>query len=158
MNENSLVIALNPFTNKVIFKLSNTNYTLILTPALKEILDIDLDKPELSKTDSSKNYISTTAIDLNYGNRSMFVYCSVASESVVGNVRVPLLRSFPLTGKKSGSTNETFTRLQYVPLKTSVFSTIEIELRSELGNLLDFNYGYTNCVLHFRRATPRVLI
>ena len=156
MKESSLTISLNQFTNRVVFKLDSSYYVLKLTEELQDILKIDDDSSEYNG--NNKKYISQTAVDLNYGNRSLFVYCSVASESVVGNVRVPLLRSFPLTGKKSGSTNESFTRLQYVPLKTSIFDTIEIELRTELGNLLDFNFGYTNCVLHFRRAAPRVLL
>lgn len=162
MNEKSLTIALQKQCNKAIFRLSKSGYELKLTDVLADILDIDPKSFSMVEEGwwsnaRKKTYISRSSVDLNRGNHSMYVYCSVVSDSVVGDKRVPLLRSFPISGKNTGTCSESFSRLQYIPVKSNNFDCIEVNLRNEQGNLVPFNYGHSCCVLHFRRVTPKLL-
>ena len=152
----SLAIKYDKFGHKASFALAATAHVLVLSPLLSDILSIEAS--DYSIEEGVKTYKSKNSVDLNRGNRHMYVYCSLIQDSIVGDSRVPLLRSFPLSGRKAGSVNESFSRIYYVPLKKQTFDNIEIELRNEVGQLIQFQYGHSNCVLHFRRATPRVLL
>ena len=154
----SLEIKYDRYSNRAIFRLLDISHELELSPILSDILSIKEDDHDgRNPFTRGKTYKSTSSIDLNRGNRQMYVYCSIIEESIVGDSRVPLLRSFPLSGK-AGSINESFNRIYYAPLKTLIFDNIEIELRNEVGQLIQFQYGHSNCVLHFRRVAPHVLL
>lgn len=137
----SLVMSLDVHNNTAKFVLTHEAYELKLSNYLADILGIDIKKPVNGKH-GSKVYKSLVPVDLHRGNHSMFVYCSVVSDSIVGDKRVPLLRSFPISDKKQGIASERFTRLQYIPVKSNHFDTIEIELRNETGELIPFNFGH----------------
>ena len=101
----------------------------------------------------TKIYESLTEVDINRGCHTIFVYCNVVSESIVGNVRAPLLRAVTVRGVNGTTTSETFTRPIYVPLKTQSFDSIEIAIKSEDGSLVPFAYGNSFVTLHFRHIT-----
>jgi hypothetical protein len=152
----SLKMSLDVHNNTAKFVLYNEAYELKFSNYLAEILGIN--KYTVPVTNVGKKvYISDVPVDLHRGNHSMFVYCSVVSDSIVGDKRVPLLRSFPISDKKHGIASERFTRLQYIPVKSNHFDSIEVELRNEIGQLIPFNFGHSSCVLHFKRDIPALI-
>jgi len=90
--------------------------------------------------------------DMRRGIYSLFIYCDVCSETVVGNTRVPLLRtvSFPLA-----SFGETISVIYnnpiYIPCMKRTIDSIGIKVCDDSGRLIPFIEGKTLITLHFRR-------
>lgn len=147
----------NDQTNVAKFKLTSTAHELQLSSKLGDILAIpnhvwNLRLAKLN-TEIAKIYESLTEVDINRGCHTIFVYCNVVQDSIVGDVRAPLLRAVTVRGVNGSTTSETFTRPIYVPLKTQSFDSIEIAIKSEDGSLVPFAYGNSFVTLHFRRIT-----
>jgi hypothetical protein len=156
--QGSLTINYNEKTNKARFKVGFITHELHLSPKLSDILAIRKTSWTVPRMkwmqDITKTYESDTEVDINRGCHTIFVYCSIAQDSIVGDVRAPLLRAVTVRGKSGETTHETFTRPLYVPLKTNSFDTIDISIKSEDGSLVPFAYGNSYVTLHFRRVTP----
>lgn len=85
---------------------------------------------------------------------SLFVYSDLCTPYVTGDVQSSLLRIVPFSaaGYTYGSTHcATFSTPHYIPLIRSSFRTIEIDIRSNRGELIPFEYGPLNVTLHFKR-------
>ena len=67
-------------------------------------------------------------------------------------MRVPLLRSSIITGSYGELTKEEYRTPIYVPLRRTVFDTIEVELRSEDGSLIPFETGVSCLTIHFKQV------
>ena len=90
-------------------------------------------------------------IDLDNNLRMLYVYSDIASFSLVGDTRVPLLRVVDTQGTYGQMVSATFTHPHYVPLAHSDFETIEINISNELGKPVPFEFGKSVVTLHFRR-------
>jgi len=95
----------------------------------------------------------TSAVDLNRGYNSLLVYCNVMVDSIVGDVRAPLLRTVNVKGRYGDSVREIFTKPLYVPVRRNRFDTIEISIKGETGRPVSFNSGSSCMTLHFKRAS-----
>ena len=95
---------------------------------------------------------STCQIDLERSRHLIFVYCDLVDYTSVGGVRVPLLRSSIITGSYGELTKEEYRTPIYVPLRRTVFDTIEVELRSEDGSLIPFETGVSCITIHFKQV------
>lgn len=85
-----------------------------------------------------------------------FIYCDIISPQIVGDVLAPLLRVIAMnTLKYTYGTNRmmTFSPPYYLPIMRREFDIIEIDIRSETGEPIPFEFG-TSCIkLHFKRIT-----
>jgi len=97
-------------------------------------------------------YVSTFAADINRSFATMFVYCDVVRESIVGNTTVPLLRTLNVEGRYGDIIQKTYHTPIYVPLQRSYFDSIEINIRDDTGRLVPFESGKAIVTLHFRRS------
>lgn len=85
---------------------------------------------------------------------SLLVYTDICQPFILGDVYAKLLRIVPLdlshyTYGRTLSVN--FSRSVYVPLMCSNFETIEILIRSEIGEKVSLDYGTVTITLHFKR-------
>ena len=98
-------------------------------------------------------YIAQRPPLLNRGIYNFFIYCSICAPVQVGNVKAPLLQTIEVEGGKKWGTPQTlrFTRPIYIPVNTTSFNSIQIEIRDDTGELIHFGKGKTTVTLHLRR-------
>lgn len=86
----------------------------------------------------------------------IYIYSDIVSPIIVGSERVPLLQMFTLdhpnrANLEPGSQNRiTFQSPIYVPISRKTFETINIEVRDDSGELIQFETGKTLATLHIR--------
>lgn len=84
----------------------------------------------------------------------LFVYCDIIEPQMVGDVICPLLRIIPLDPAKyiyGSNKMHVFSPPHYVPVMRREFDIIEIDIRTNSGENIPFQFG-TSCVkLHFKR-------
>lgn len=95
--------------------------------------------------------IGYNAFDVNRGLNFMYVYCDVASDSVVGDTRASLLRVCNVYGKHGRVVHIAYERPHYVPVGRREFGTIGITINNEVGDPMPFEFGISMVTLHFRR-------
>ena len=88
--------------------------------------------------------------DIRHGFYTLYVYCSICEPQVVGDYYVPLLRSIGIQGQDGDIVMKTYEEPQYVPVNTSKFDTIEINIKDDTGENVAFKTGKVICKLHFR--------
>ena len=89
--------------------------------------------------------------DLTGGRQSMYVYSNIASPVLVGDVLTPLLRILPLRGGYGEAVSENFQNVHYLPVASSEFEDIEIDISYSNGQQLSFQSGKLIAKLHFVR-------
>lgn len=159
VTEKSLAIYFNEQNRLATFILNSESYLLKLSSELAYILGIREEDFTIQGEGSaavSAVYISSLPVDLSKGLRRLFVYCSAIAENIVGDRLAPLLRVITIEGLPVGPHSQVFSRLQYYPVKTNIIESIEVNLRTETGELLESNWGHSCTVLHFKRATPKL--
>ena len=83
------------------------------------------------------------------------LYSDIVQPSAVGDSQTQLLRSVPLNYKNYsyGSLQvQNFSKPNYVPLLMNSFRTIDIDIGTQLGQAVPFDYGTLCVTLEFRRA------
>ncbi len=85
-------------------------------------------------------------------NPTIFIYCSVIEPQIVGGTQVKLMRTIAIDGDASNVTISNFNRIHYRPVSKGYIRTIEIELRNNKGEYINFQDGEVNCLLHFRKC------
>lgn len=90
------------------------------------------------------------------GIRQLYIYSSIVEPILVGDVRVPLLRSIWVDSNKHSFGDVVHVRLDspmYLPVSTSSINRIEVNIRDDSGKLVKFPYGSkTSLTLHFRQV------
>ena len=88
----------------------------------------------------------------NYKSAHMYVYPSLVKDSIIGNVFAPIVRVVGLEDKpKREIIHREFTVLHYLPLRSSSFNEVVLELTDGMGNSMKFNQGNSVAVFHFRK-------
>lgn len=84
----------------------------------------------------------------------LFIYSDIIQPQIVGDVMTSLIRIIPLDPTKyiyGAYKMHAFSPAHYLPVMRREFDTIEIDIRTSIGNRVPFQFG-TSCVkLHFRR-------
>ena len=76
----------------------------------------------------------------------------------VGDVVAPLLRVIGVTGKQGDTVRKTYDKPMYVPVRMKNFDSIEIDIRTDTGESVPFQYGKSEVILHFKlRKNPYFL-
>lgn len=143
----SLKMDYNDRTRKIWFKLNRYAHHLTFSPNLAEMLAMPRKRNE-----DDLSFVSETEIDVNRGSHTFFVYCDVVQDSIVGDVKAPLLRTVTARGRYGENVLEVFSKPMYLPLRTNHFDTIRISIKDESGRPIKFNYGNSCVTLHFRRV------
>lgn len=85
----------------------------------------------------------------------LMVYSNICQPYVTGDVRTSLLRVVPLNLRDyvyGGVEIKNFSPPMYLPLLSSSFQSIEIDIRDEQGDPVPFDYGTLTVTLHFKRV------
>ena len=88
--------------------------------------------------------------DINARFSSMFVYCNLVNDQIVGDKKVPLLRAVQIEGKYGDTIRKTYQNPLYTPVGMKQFETLEVYLTDESGRRVPFEYGRSICTLHLR--------
>ena len=92
-------------------------------------------------------------VDLRRGLVSLYVYSSIVEPHIVGDNIAPLLRIVPITGSHGEMVTARFDHVQYIPLLSREFGSVEIEIRYDTGRPVPFERGKVTVTLHFRRCS-----
>ena len=102
-----------------------------------------------SKNVASMSFPAETVVDLRRGFESLYVYSGIVEPRIVGDKIAPLLRIVPITGRHGAMVTASFDHVQYIPVLSREFGTIETEIRDDTGRLVPFGCG--KVTMHFRR-------
>ena len=90
----------------------------------------------------------------NYKGAHMYVYSSLVEDSIAGNVFAPIIRVVGLEDKpKSETIHREFTMPHYLPLRSSSFNEVVLELTDGMDNSMKFNQGNSVVVFHIRKKS-----
>ena len=81
------------------------------------------------------------------------MYSDICEPYITGDVHTPLLRIVPLNMNeyKYGSIEiKNFNTPMYIPLLSTLFQSITIDIKDQDGNPIAFDYGTFTVTLHFK--------
>lgn len=84
----------------------------------------------------------------------LFVYCDIIEPQIVGDVMTHLLRIIPLDPSKyiyGANKMHVFSPPHYLPVMRREFDTIEVDIRSNTGQKIPFQFGTVCVKLHFKK-------
>lgn len=95
-------------------------------------------------------------IDLHYNLNTIYVYSDVVSNSIVSNVKAPLLTMLPVKQKPQDRIIPHYPpRVIYYPVSKTVINEITISMAGDFGKVIPFVPGIeTTIKLHFRIYKP----
>ena len=96
---------------------------------------------------------ASSIVDLRRGFESLYVYSSVVEPRIVGDKIAPLLRIVPITGRRGEMVTTRFDQVQYIPVLSREFGSVETEIRDDTGRPVPFERGKVTVTLHFRRCS-----
>ena len=92
-------------------------------------------------------------VDFRRGFESLYVYSSIVEPRIVGDKFAPLLRIVPVTGSHGEMVTARFDHVQYIPVLSREFGSVETEIRDDTGQPVPFERGKVTVTLHFRRCS-----
>ena len=98
----------------------------------------------------TKKTTSPYTADIDAGFSSVFVYCNLVSDQIVGDKKVPLLRTVQIKGRYGDMITKTYQNPLYIPVGTKRFETLEVYITDDSGRPVPFEYGRSICTLHLR--------
>lgn len=90
--------------------------------------------------------------DLQAGIHALYVYCDLLQFTHVGDIKAPLLRVVNSGGESGEVITRYYERPRYIPLQKKNFDTIQLIIRDDLGDKIQFESGKVLLTLHFRRT------
>ena len=126
---------------------------IVFTPGLGNILGYDErvdDINSFNNADALITLYNTYNIEVNC--QSLFVYYDILEHTIVGDTKVPLLRSISVSGKNGNIIREMFDKPMYVPIQKKHFESIEVDIRTDFGEPVPFVNGKSTVILHFRMS------
>jgi hypothetical protein len=117
--------------------------------------DLYQDEPNFIEINPQvEKYTADLVCDLRRGFYSLFVYCDLCEPVVVGNYKVPLLKTISLQGADGELVNRIYHPIQYVSLQRKQFDTIEVNIKTDAGQTVPFQRGKLLVTLHLRQKKP----
>ena len=111
----------------------------------KDLNEYDFEIPEEIKAEN--------LYDISGGFHTIFVYCDIIKANFVGDSKTQLLRfvEIPYNFGYGDQVHLIFDKIQYFPLITNEFESIEIDIKDDTGKNIPFNFAKNIIVLHFRK-------
>lgn len=131
------------------------SHTFILSEKLVKILGLERSRVISCDGKRESYIIGNRPANLANGLPAvLMVYSNICQPYVTGDVRTSLLRAVSLNLRDyvyGGVEIKNFSPPMYLPLLSSSFQSIEIDIRSEHGLPIPFDYGTLTVTLHFKR-------
>ncbi|EGT43103.1 hypothetical protein CAEBREN_31771 [Caenorhabditis brenneri] len=87
-----------------------------------------------------------------FGNVStIYLYCDIVDPIIVGDQKNQLLSVIPCRGKYGEMIHHTIPHPRYLPIMNNTVDSIKVEFLSEFAEPINFNWGSTIIVLHFKK-------
>ena len=155
---NAPTFGYNNRTKKIFINLHHGD-RLIFKPKLAAILGItDNPSTPLYCEGEKEKWHADEIFDLDGPMHSLYIYCDILEHIPVGDVVAPLLRVVGITGKQGDTIRKTYDKPMYVPVRMKNFDSIEIDIRTDTGESVPFQYGKSEVILHFKlRKNPYFL-
>jgi hypothetical protein len=101
---------------------------------------VGFDLSTISLDPLSFGTMAKQAFDVNRGLNLLYVYCDVATHTIVGDTKTPFLRTCNVTGQHGEFVRHTYVQPHYVPVRRREFDSVEIAINNELGKPMPFEY------------------
>ena len=94
--------------------------------------------------------------DINRGMSSLYVYANVAEPRPVGDMLAPLLRVIPMdSATRTGVKYVEFKNVQYLPVPNTNTDLINVLIRADTGEEIQFRLGKVVLTVVFRRVSAK---
>ncbi|EGT57489.1 hypothetical protein CAEBREN_30351 [Caenorhabditis brenneri] len=95
--------------------------------------------------------VAPSKVDM-FGNVStIYLYCDIIDPIIVGDQKNQLLSVIPCRGTYGEMIHHTIPYPRYLPIMNNTVDSIKVEFLSEFAEPINFNWGSTIIVLHFKR-------
>ena len=91
----------------------------------------------------------------NYKGAHMYMHSSLVEDSMVGNVFAPILKVVLEDKPKNETVHREFIVPHYLPLRSSSFNEVVLELTDGMGNPMKVIQGNSVAVFHFRKKSMK---
>ena len=103
----------------------------------------------------SIKYHGEDLFNLNETIHTLYVYCDIIENMPVGREEAPLLRIVGVDAKQGEIVRKTYDNPMYIPVRIKKFDTVEIDIKSNTGEHVPFQYSKSEVILHFRKQNSR---
>ena len=103
----------------------------------------------------SMKYQGEDLFNLDETIHTLYVYCDIIENMPVGNDEAPLLRIVGVDAKQGEIVRKTYDNPMYVPVRIKKFDTLEINIKSNTGEHVPFQYSKSEVILHFRKQSSQ---
>ena len=136
-------------TNKNRFKMKlDPRYVKKVTISSQLSYILGFDNTEFWESEKDAKFMP----DMNGGVSSFHVYTpDLIEPMMIGDVTAPVLRIVTIRGKPDEVVEEQFLAIQYHKLLVKEISELFVEIRTNSGSLMPFQYGTCTLTLHFRK-------
>lgn len=148
--EEKISFSYNLVTKRVTINVRN-RAKLILHEGLAEMLGFEPCEIECLDSNIEQTVESSYVADPCAHYRVLMIYSDIVEPQIVGDVLAPLLRIVNVTGEDGEVICATFDRPHYLPVSRKSFDSLEIVIRTHLGQLTPFERGRSYVKLHFRQ-------
>ena len=144
---------------KKIIIIMTDHMQITFPPELETILGLSPEQnPLYNKAVDATKIGGYYSCDLQAGIHALYIYCDLLQFRHVGDIKAPLLRVVDSGGETGDVVTRYYERPRYIPLQKKSFDSIQIVIRDDLGEKIQFESGKVLLTLHFRRAYNKYLI
>lgn len=149
-HQNKIYFTYNPITKRVSIKVKN-KARVVLYDGLAQMLGFDSCEITSTENQQEAEVVSPYVADPCAHYRVLMVYSDIAEPQIVGDVLAPLLRIVNVTGNDGEVICVKYDRPHYLPISRKLIDTLEIVIRTHIGELTPFERGRSYVKLHFRQ-------
>lgn len=132
-------------TERRVYIKVSAGYALLFDDQLSQLLGFR------KQTTIARSTAGDPRITSNSDLTCIYVYTNIAKPQITGNTQSPLLQLIPVSGSYGEVEQFSPRKVLYIPLRSNIVSSIEIQLCNSDGELIDFKTGHTVVQLHFQK-------
>src|SRR3569832_929559 len=91
------------------------------------------------------------AVDIKTEFQTLYIYCNIIEDQIVGNTLAPLLRIIDVQGRFKNIIHRTFDNPHYMPILQKDITNLEINIKTDANEFGNFEFGKVVVKLHFRK-------
>lgn len=149
-HKNKIYFNFSIVTKRVNIKVKN-NARVVLYDGLAQMLGFEPCEINSTTEQPEKTVHSPYVADPCAHYRVLMVYSDIVEPQIVGDVLAPLLRIVNVTGNDGEVICVKYDRPHYLPVSRKQIDTLEIVIRTHIGELTPFQRGRSYVKLHFRQ-------
>lgn len=150
---NGVLFLLNDVSHKVTIKINqHMNHTCLIKKPLGLMLGLAPEHME-RHLECNENVTGVDIVDLSRDVHSMYIYCDLVKDQIVGDTVAPLLREVPLLRDENTpeSKNVVFNHIYFHPVAKHSANVLLIDIRDDTGRPVPFERGRLVVTLVLKR-------